>query len=140
MRSGQAVQQSRSANVVADLARRHEQADRTPVRIGHGVKLDIHAAFRATDQLPKAPLLPQARSRAVRLEIGRVDHDRSPFSLGAGQALHHPHEDARLALPLPAVVQRHVWAIDRRRVPAAQAVALDEDDPGDHPRVAYSGS
>ena len=55
----------RSSTPSRHLARRHEQADRTPIRIGHGMKLGVHAAFRATDQSPEAPFFTR-RLEAVR--------------------------------------------------------------------------
>ncbi len=38
---------------VADLARRHEEADGSAVRIGCGVELCVHAALGAPDQSPE---------------------------------------------------------------------------------------
>ena len=63
--AGQAVQESGSADVVADLTRCHEEADGPSVRIGHGVKLGVHAAFRASDQSPETPFFTR-RLEAVR--------------------------------------------------------------------------
>lgn len=68
MRLRQAVQQGGGASVVADLARRHQQADRTPVCIGHGVKLGVHAAFGASDQPPETPFF-TPRLEAVRCAL-----------------------------------------------------------------------
>lgn len=68
LRPGQAVQQGCNAGVVADLARRHEQTDRMSVRIGHGVKLGVHAAIGASDQSPEAPIFTR-RLEAVRCAL-----------------------------------------------------------------------
>src|SRR3546814_15054318 len=49
---------------------------------------------------PGPPFLPKAGCRAVRFEIGRVDHDRLAFgSLRCRQAFHHSEEDAFVAPP-----------------------------------------
>ena len=55
---GQAVQQGRSTGVVADVACCHEEADRTPICMGHGLQLGVHAALGASNQSPDTPLLP----------------------------------------------------------------------------------
>lgn len=73
----------------------------------------------------------------MRLEIGRGDHHGATFGLNGGQALHHPDEDARLAPPLPAIVQRLVQSIDRRLIAPAQPVTIDEDDPAQHPAIIH---
>jgi hypothetical protein len=75
----------------------------------------------------------------VRLQIGRVDHDRATLSLGAGQPLHHPNEDAGFTPPLSAIVEYLVRPIGSRRIPPAQAVPIDEDDPAQHPTVIHPG-
>src|SRR3546814_7065704 len=46
-----------------------------------------------------------------------------------------PKEDALVAPPLPAVVQRFVWTIVLRCIPPAQPVAIDEDNPAQHPSI-----
>src|SRR3546814_11893211 len=51
------------------------------------------------------------------------------------QTFHHPKEDALVAPPLPAVVQRFVWTIVLRCIPPAQPVAIDEDNPAQHPSI-----
>lgn len=84
------------------MACRYKPANRASVRIGDGEQLGVHAAFRATDQLSKSPFFPQARSCAVRLQIGRID--RHGAALGPeGQTsppsfvqTHRPHSIARL--------------------------------------------
>src|SRR3546814_10715220 len=48
--------------------------------------------------VPDPPFYPKAGCRAVRFEIGRVDHDRLAFgSLRCRQAFHHADEDAFVA-------------------------------------------
>lgn len=71
------------------------------------------------------------------VQTGRVDHDGAAFGLGAGQALHHPDEDASLTSSLPAVVEGLVRPVGRQRIPPAQAVAIDEDDPAQHTAVIH---
>src|SRR3546814_6179142 len=68
--------------------------------------------------LPGPPFYPKAGRRAVRFEIGRVDHDRLAFgSLRCRQAFHHADEDAFVAPPLPAIVERLCRAIFRSEEP-----------------------
>lgn len=49
------VKQCGSADVVADLAGGHEEAEQSTFFIGDGVRLRIHTAFDATDEASKAP-------------------------------------------------------------------------------------
>ena len=65
---GQAVEQCCRARVIADLPGGHEEADRTTVRIGHGMQLRIHAALRATDQASRPPFF-TPRLDAVRCAL-----------------------------------------------------------------------
>jgi hypothetical protein len=114
-------------------------ADRPSVGVGYGVQLGVHAAFRASNEPPETPFCPQARSRAVRFEIGRVDHHDAPFGVATRQAHHHPEEDARLAPPLPAIVERLVRTESRRRDAPAKPVPIDEDDPAQDAAIIYPG-
>src|SRR3546814_1300977 len=90
------------------------------------------------------PFYPKAGCRAVRFEIGRVDHDRLAFgSLRCRQAFHHADEDAFVAPPLPAIVERLCRAIFSRRIPPPQPITIDEDDtaqnaPVINPRTAMA--
>src|SRR3546814_1283512 len=87
---------------------------------------------------------PQAGRRAVRFEIGGIDHDRLAVgSLGRCQTLHHPNEDALVAPPLPAVVERLCRAILPRRIAPPAPIPADEDDtpqtaPVINPRTAIA--
>src|SRR5690606_29153384 len=78
-----------------------------------------------------APLFyPQAGSRAVGLQIGRVDHDcLELWSLRHSQAFHHPDKDTLVAPALPAVVKRLGRAVFLRRIAPPEPVAVNEDDP-----------
>src|SRR3546814_15911695 len=77
----------------------------------------------------RSPFYPKAGCRAVRFEIGRVDHDRLAFGgLRCRQAFHHADEDAFVAPPLPAIVERLCRAIFSRRIPPPQPITIDEDD------------
>lgn len=69
------------------------------------------------------------------LQIGRVDHHGLLFSVFGSQADHHLREDAFLAPTLPSAVQRLVRAIFARRISPAQPIAIDEDNPTQHPSV-----
>ena len=82
----------------------------------------------------------QAQCRAVRLQIGRVDHYRLAFaSLGRDQTFHHPQKDALVTPPLPPIVERLVRSIDLRCIAPAQPVAVHEDDPAQNPAIINSG-
>jgi hypothetical protein len=50
VRLWKAAQQGRRSGVVADLTCAHEEADRTPIGIGDGVQLGVHAALGPADQ------------------------------------------------------------------------------------------
>lgn len=50
------VEQRCTANIVADLGRRHDEARQAAVRIGDTENLRVHAAFRASNQAVKTPL------------------------------------------------------------------------------------
>ena len=53
---GKFIQQSGGADIIADLPCGHEETDRAGVRIGNGMELGVHAAFRASDQASRAPI------------------------------------------------------------------------------------
>ena len=52
-------------------------------------------------------------------EVRRVDHDRILFAMLGSQICHHLGEDTLVAPPLPAIIQRLVRAIGRRRITPA---------------------
>lgn len=62
---GKFVQQGSGTDIIADLPCGHEETDRTVVRIGNGMELGVHTAFRASDQASRAPFF-TARLDAVR--------------------------------------------------------------------------
>ena len=72
---------------------------------------------------------PQARSRAVRLRVSRVDHDGLLLGAFRRQPRHHPGEDPHVTSPLPSVAERLRRAILTRRIAPPQAIAIDEDHP-----------
>ena len=76
----------------------------------------------------------------MRLEIGRIDHDRLAFSPLGRQAIHHQGEHALVAPPLPAVIERLCRTIFPRRIPPPQAVAIDEDNAAQYATVINPGS
>ena len=53
----QAVQKRRCAGIITDLSCRHEEANGPTFRIGDGVQLRVHAAFRSTDLASAPPFL-----------------------------------------------------------------------------------
>ena len=59
------VQQRGRTGVVADLTGGHEEAQGATVRVGDGMELGVHAAFRASDQAAEIPLFTR-RLDAVR--------------------------------------------------------------------------
>ena len=62
---GKLVEQSGGTDIIADLACGHEEAERAPLRIRHGMKFGVHAAFGAADQASRIPFF-TARLDAVR--------------------------------------------------------------------------
>lgn len=72
----------------------------------------------------------------MRFEIGRVDHDRLAFgSLRRRQPFHHADEDAFVAPPLPAIIERLRRPILPRRIAPPQPVTIDEDNAAQNPPV-----
>ncbi len=52
-------------HVIAHLTGRYEETDRATTRIRYGMKLGVHAAFRASNQATRAPFFTR-RLEAVR--------------------------------------------------------------------------
>ena len=75
----------------------------------------------------------------MRLEMGRVDHERVGFAPQISQFQEHPREDAFLTPPLPAAVEGLVRTIGLRCIPPAQAIAIDEDNPAQDALVINAG-
>jgi len=86
-----------SAGVVANLASRQEEAERSNFCIGDGVQLGVHTPFGASDEASKAPFQPAAGRSAVRLKIGRVDYDRLRRAARGCQFFHYADKDTQLA-------------------------------------------
>ena len=84
---------------------------------------------------PRSPFYPQARCRAVRLQIGRIDHDGPGIGICRSQPFHHSREHACLAPALPPVIKRLMGTIVPRRISPAQPVSVDEHDAAQHPAV-----
>ena len=59
------MEQGGSTDVIADLTGRNEEADRATIRIRDGMKLGVHAAFRASNQAARTPFFTR-RLEAVR--------------------------------------------------------------------------
>lgn len=64
----------------------------------------------------------------MRLEVGRVDHDRLPVRSLRSQPNHDPGKHAHVAPPLPSVVERLGWIIFLWRVAPTQAIAINENN------------
>ena len=75
----------------------------------------------------------------MRLELGGVDHQRIGLATLIRQFQQHPGKDALLAPSFPAAVQRFVRTVFRRCITPAQAIAVDEDYPAQHPLVVDAG-
>jgi hypothetical protein len=71
----------------------------------------------------------------MRLEVGRVDHDRLLLGTFRGQSLHHPGEDPHVAPSLPSVVKGLGRAILPWRIAPTQPVAIDKDYAAKHTSV-----
>ena len=62
----------------------------------------------------------------MRLQIGRIDHDRLVRGVFGSQADHHPGEYAVVAPALPAVIKGLGRTVLPGRVAPPQAIAIDE--------------
>lgn len=71
----------------------------------------------------------------MRFEIGCVDHDCLFVAVIRGQTHHHLREDAFVAPPFPAIVQRLVEIIFLGRIAPPQAIAINEDNPAQNAPV-----
>src|SRR3546814_14361183 len=81
LRVGQTVEQSGRASVVADRSGGQEEADWKTIRITHGMKLGVHAAFRPADQASWNPFFTR-RPAAVRRAFRKVASISIVLSLG----------------------------------------------------------
>ena len=72
-------------------------------------------------------------------EVCCVDHHGRFLAVFRRQPGHHPREDAFLTPPLPAAVEGLVRTIGLRCIPPAQAIAIDENNPAQHPSVINPG-
>ncbi len=87
---------------------------------------------------PRSPFNPQARGRAVHLQVSRVDHNRLRLGVRRSQALHHPREHTGLAPTLPPIIQRLVRAILPGSISPAQPITIDEHDTAQHPTIIHA--
>lgn len=96
---------------------------RSAICMSDGVEFRVHAPFGAADQPSKTLFYPQARCRAVRLQVGCIDHDRLRRGARSGQSFHHAREtlqvivahrlvttsaDHRALVPLVDDISRHL--------------------------------
>ena len=78
---------------------------------------------------PEPLFYQQAGSRAVGLEMGRIDHDRLAIRcLRHSQALQHLEKDALVTPAFPAVRKRLGGAIFLWRILPPETVAVNEDN------------
>ena len=75
----------------------------------------------------------------MRLQIGRVDHDRLVFGALGGEADQDPSEDPVVAPAFPAVVEGLRRAVFLRRVAPAQPIAIDEDYAAQNATIINAG-
>lgn len=73
------------------------------------------------------------------LEVCCVDHHGRFLAVFRRQPGHHPREDALFAPTLPPAVERLMWAIRGGRIAPTQAIAIDENNPAQHPSVINPG-
>ena len=104
-------------------------------------------ALRAPDQTHTLviglPFRPLARSGAMRLQIGSVNHDGLLLAALGGQSLHHHRGYTHVTPPLPTVGERLWRTITKWHITPAQAIAIDEyysaqDRPVIHTRPAMA--
>lgn len=88
---------------------------------------------------PRPLFYAQARRRAVRLEIGRVNHDCLVLGPLGGQADHDPGEDPVVAPPLPSVIKGLRRTVFLRRIAPTQPIAIDEDYATQNPSIIDAG-
>ncbi len=81
------------------------------------------------------PLLHQAGSDAVRLEVGAVDDQQLGNTCIGGQGGEGALEDSHAAPAGKAVVERLVRPVAARRILPHHPIADDVDDPADDPPV-----
>ena len=68
----------------------------------------------------------------VCFQVRDIDHHGLLFAVFAGQPGHDPRKNAPFAPPIPAIVQRLVYAVLLGRVPPPQAIVIDEDISASH--------
>ena len=86
-----------------------------------------------------APPFSQACRRAVRLQVGAVDHDRVPIRAGLGQVAEDAGEYAQTGPPGKAVVEGLVRPVDSWRILPAQTVTQDVEDTTEDPSIIHPG-
>ena len=84
-----------------------------------------------------SPFLQQTCCRAVDLEVSAVDDDAPGWTGVFGQCGEDASGHAVAGPADVAVVERLVRTVDRRDIAPAQAVALDVDDPIQHPTIVH---
>ena len=112
--------------------------DRAAIGIGDGMQLRFMPPFvwPIRRSLWPPPLFrPQASRRAVRLEIGRVDHHRRRDSGLGGQPSHHPGEDRLFRSTASTGVEEFLRAILPWRIAPPQTIAVDKDYPAQNTPV-----
>ena len=94
------------AVAVADVPDCHEKFDRAVIRVRDGMQLGAHARPLSLRTGCRARLFqPRARSHAVCLEIGGVDHHGLPVGGLRSKPLDNPGEDTHVIPALLTVVE-----------------------------------
>jgi hypothetical protein len=88
--------------------------------------------FVAVDQAPEIPFIgPPAQSRAARLQVSRINHDRRWFRAFSSKPL-IVRRNTPISPSASAIVQRLVGAILQGRIAPAQPVAVHKYDAAMH--------
>lgn len=111
----------------------HEDADRATIGVVDGVQLGVLATPCPADQtapLATSPLFrPHSGRRAMRLEVGRVNHHALWNSGPISPPINHPGKDPLVAPPLSAVLGGLRQSIFLRCITPPQTKAIDDDYP-----------
>jgi hypothetical protein len=83
----------------------------------------------------KVRLMERMLGAELTAHMGYVDHHRLRNSRFCRHTFHHPGKDTLVAPPLPSVVERLRRAILPGRITPPQTIAIDEDNPAQHPSV-----
>jgi len=110
----------RGALVIAHLAFAQQHDQRAALTIADGVPLGVQAALGTPDTSGNSPPFEQAGRRAVRLEVGRVDHQPAGFPGFGSERGEDPVEHAQSAPADEAVVDHLMRSVLAWRICASR--------------------